>query len=273
MKNILRKIVNAPRVFLADPLDFIELLKFNVSDTKQANHFLERPLRPQTINKTQLNARSCVILGSGQGALDLDIQRCLQQKIAIIALNGAYRLLQRHDVRADMLVISDPYFAAEQGKEAAAWAKETCVSSAAYARSRALSNPVLIFKQWKSPMLGSDCFQTDLTKPLYNAMSVAHPALQIAVAAGATNILFAGVDFISDPQKPHFYTGVQENEKRSAAVFAQTLETMLAGMKGAQEWLDEHKKNVRVRRLHSPSSNNPFPPIHFDDFIKEEAAL
>ena len=112
-------------------------------------------------------------------------------------------------------------------------------------------------------------FEDDITQPLYNGMSVVHPALQILTGLGVQNILFCGVDLISRPNKNHFYDGIREKEERSAVIFSENQQKMISSMNASHAWISKNKPKMNVFRLSSQvASNNPFPEIKLEKFIK-----
>ena len=70
MRTIFRKAKTFAKCLHKDPLDLFEYISFYSHPKVRQGHILERPIRKQTIQDIKISSNSCIILGSGENALD-----------------------------------------------------------------------------------------------------------------------------------------------------------------------------------------------------------
>ena len=213
--------------------------------------------------------RRCVILGTSPAVKDIDIS--LASSDYVMMLNRAYLLAPRLGRTPDALVMSNPYAMSEYGAEAMEldW-RHVFLSDAVVARAHDLPKSTFAFAQWEAPRMSDGFFQTDGSKPLYQAGSVAHSALQIAVWMRFNAIILAGIDLDFPSEEPHFYSSSNGERARAQRASRQNQPEMVRGFCVARRQISALRSTTVVNAGISGTAN-PFPHVEWANLFSASA--
>lgn len=154
-------------------------------------------------------------------------------------------------------MISNPFAFQEYGHEALRCNLDAVfLSEAIDASDHETDERIIGFRQWAQPAMYNGFFQFDLRKPLYDGMSVAFSAIQIAVWMGFREITIAGIDLQFDPKDGHFYNSSRRETLRTKGASMNNSTKMIQSLKCCCRILEEIGKS-RIISL-SPKRNLSF---------------
>jgi len=213
--------------------------------------------------------RQCLIVGTAPSARELDFESIGSDYI--LTLNRAYTLFLNGGRQPDGIVLTNPHAMSEYGRDAVSafgW-KHIFLNASAASASGLQADGAIYFHQWKFPTMDRGFFQFDASRPLYQAASVAHSALQLAVGMGFDEIILAGIDLQYSAERPHFYHTSGSEKERVYTTSQKNQEMMIAGMACAKRILSA-RKSPMVLNCGDPDGANPFDHVSWRQVCKSD---
>ncbi|SFU05246.1 Protein of unknown function DUF115 [Pseudovibrio denitrificans] len=161
---------------------------------------------PGDISKLQDSHKNekCLIVGSSPSMSEVPIHKIRSNHTFF--LNRAFTLNKNIYSNSSSVVIGDAAAYKDYGTEINASDFNQIFLSSNINTGLDLEN-LFRFSYFQFPTAYDGYLQTDITKPLYHAHTVAIFAVQLAVAMGFTEIALLGIDLSFSDQKSHFYEG------------------------------------------------------------------
>jgi len=158
------------------------------------------------------SGRRCVIVGSSPSIHELNLENIKSDFIFL--LNKTYLLREHFGIQPKAIVLSDPKAYEDYGEEINFSEYEYVFLSA---EIEACSEPANVYRfdYYQFPRIYDGFCETTLTRPLYHGHTVAHYAVQIAIAMGFEELVLIGIDLSFASDKPHFYNS-SDREKHWA---------------------------------------------------------
>ncbi|MES0869884.1 6-hydroxymethylpterin diphosphokinase MptE-like protein [Pseudovibrio sp. SCP19] len=170
----------------------------------------------------------CVIVGSAPSINDLPLERISEDYIFL--LNNTYLIKDRFGKIPDAWVLGDPAAYNDYAKHYdPSTFRDVFLSSNIPADWT--GDNIHRYSYFQFPAIYDGFCQFDLTKPLYQAHTVALFACQIAVAMGFKEIVLIGIDLSFSPEQPHFYQSSSRERDWARTISIQRREKMLSGFK------------------------------------------
>ena len=159
------------------------------------------------------DGKRCFILGNGPSLKNFDLTR-LENEHVFTVNRGGLELLDKPFEHFFGYCIADPEAYRDFGNAIDVDRFDYLfLHSTINCRNYKILEKAIIYDSYATPKLYENCYQFDLTKPLYDSHTVVLHALQIVVYMGFEKIYFLGVDLNFSGKFLHFYSSTEREIK------------------------------------------------------------